>query len=395
MHAARLAPPPIPLVQAINQRLDRLATPRIRVAGHPRSAFRVWGYSGFAAAVVLSQVLTLARGLNPAIMLLITVGSMATFYAIALLTKALTGYEQLTFYHHFLGVLLTASALLALVGAPVLAYLDIIALGLMVFDMVGRFGCLMAGCCHGRPARWGICYPAHYHTTGLPAHLVGVRLLPVPVLEALLAACIALSGSLWVLGGAQPGPGFVWAITGYAAARFALEFLRGDPARPYVYALSEAQWTSLVVVTLASAGALAGYLPLTGIALLTGGLLWLTALIVMQHAGQGMLTTPRHVSEVLRAITRSAAAPGLEAHSTPLGVQITARRTPDAAHYALSRPAAPLTEPDAHALARLIARLRHKDHAYTLVTGQSGVFHVLIAYQTPAAGEREGLRRDV
>lgn len=395
MHAARLAPPPVSLVQALNQRLDRLATPRIRVAGHPRSAFRVWGYSGFAAAVVFSQALTLARGLNPAIMLLITVGSMATFYAIALLTKALTGYEQLTFYHHTLGVLLTASGLLALLRAPLLAYLDVIALGLMAFNMVGRFGCLMAGCCHGRPARWGICYPADYHASGLPAHLVGVRLLPVPVLESLMAACIALTGSVWVLTNSAPGHGFAWAITGYAAGRFALEFLRGDAARPYVHALSEAQWTSLIVVTLASAGALAGYLPLTGIALLTGGLLWLAALIVVLNADRRMLTGPRHASELLRALTRSAAAPGLEAHSTSLGVRLTARRTADAAHYALSRPAAPLTEHDAQALARLIARLRHKDCPYALVTGRSGVFHVLIECPTPAAGEREGLRCDV
>ena len=39
---------------------------------------------------------------------------------------------------------------------PVLPYLDLTCLGLGIFLVCGRQGCLMVGCCHGKPCGWGI-----------------------------------------------------------------------------------------------------------------------------------------------------------------------------------------------------------------------------------------------
>ena len=51
-----------------------------------------------------------------------------------------------------------ATVLLSLLDAPVLSYLDVTVLSLGLFLAWGRLGCLMAGCCHGRPQNWGVRY---------------------------------------------------------------------------------------------------------------------------------------------------------------------------------------------------------------------------------------------
>lgn len=45
----------------------------------------------------------------------------------------------------------------------------------------------------------------------------------------------------------------VCAAVGYGLARFGLERLRGDPVRPYLYGLSEAQWCCAATLALAAA----------------------------------------------------------------------------------------------------------------------------------------------
>ncbi len=44
---------------------------------------------------------------------------------------------------------------------PIHRYLDILAMGLMLALVFGRVGCLLNGCCYGKPTKlpWGICFP--------------------------------------------------------------------------------------------------------------------------------------------------------------------------------------------------------------------------------------------
>jgi phosphatidylglycerol:prolipoprotein diacylglycerol transferase len=110
---------------------------------------------------------------------------------------------------------------------------------------IGRFGCLAAGCCYGRHTDlpWGV------PLAGDPSRH------PTQVYEALLN--LALFGFLArfvlprVADGRRPaGTGLVAYILGYAALRFAVEFLRGDDRGAFVAGLSPSQW-----VALAAAGA--------------------------------------------------------------------------------------------------------------------------------------------
>jgi len=113
------------------------------------------------------------------------------------------------------------SLLLGLSPGPVL---DSAAPGLLLGMMVGRFGCLLGGCCAGRPtsSRWGL---------WSSDRSVGVRRVPVQLLESSLAgvvAALALYG-VTVFGASAGGLVFVAAIAAYTAGRQLLFPLRGIP----------------------------------------------------------------------------------------------------------------------------------------------------------------------
>jgi len=102
--------------------------------------------------------------------------------------------------------------------------LDATAPGLLLGMMVGRFGCLLGGCCAGRPtsSRWGV---------WSSDRRLGVRRIPVQLLESSLSGIIgalALAAVLRVGNGAG-GLVFVAGIATYTAGRQLLFPLRGIP----------------------------------------------------------------------------------------------------------------------------------------------------------------------
>jgi hypothetical protein len=235
--------------------------------------------------VALALSLTAARGRSLLVMLAVVATAVATFLALAMLTKVITGRETLTYYHHQVAVLATATLLLAVAGQPILPYLDQTILGVGLFLAGGRIGCLLVGCCHGRPASWGVRYGEAHAAAGFPVYLVGVRLLPVQVAESLWVLAVVAAGTALMLAGAAPGVALAWYISAYAVGRFFLELARGDAGRVYLLGFSEAQWTSLAMPAAVLAGTAAGMLPLqrwgaAGTAVLTCA----TALVVGRRA---------------------------------------------------------------------------------------------------------------
>ena len=117
--------------------------------------------------------------------------------------------------------LLGGSLLLGLSPGPVL---DTTAPGLLLGMMVGRFGCLLGGCCAGRPtsSRWGV---------WSSDRRLGVRRVPVQLLESSLAGVVgALALSAVILFGTGAGGlVFVAGIAAYTAGRQLLFPLRGIP----------------------------------------------------------------------------------------------------------------------------------------------------------------------
>lgn len=96
----------------------------------------------------------------------------------------------------------------------------------------GRLGCFLAGCCYGRPTElpWGVTFRDPHSL--VPPSLLGTRLHPVQLYEALgdLIIVALLYRLLRAIENGRFKPGLVWAayFALYGVLRFSLEFLRGD-----------------------------------------------------------------------------------------------------------------------------------------------------------------------
>jgi Prolipoprotein diacylglyceryl transferase len=127
--------------------------------------------------------------------------------------------------------------------------LDITTLGIGVFLVFGRLGCLHVGCCHGRPARFGVRYgPAHV-VAGFWRRWQGRTLFPIQLVESVASVMLVITG---LAISDTPGAAALTYAVGYGLVRFVLELFRGDPVRPYAYGLSEAQWFCIATIVAAA-----------------------------------------------------------------------------------------------------------------------------------------------
>ena len=112
---------------------------------------------------------------------------------------------------------------------PLWRVTDCLAPGLALGHVFGRLGCLINGCCYGRPSSlpWAISYPRHFGANQKPIYpLDSVH--PTQVYEALLN--LTLCGALVWIHQRRRFDGQVTAIylMVYAAIRFFVELFRGD-----------------------------------------------------------------------------------------------------------------------------------------------------------------------
>lgn len=128
---------------------------------------------------------------------------------------------------------------------PVWNFADALAPSIALGYFIGRFGCLMNGCCYGRPSSlpWAIHFPADRHET----HGVGVH--PVQVYDALLnlGFCLFLG---WLHRRKKfDGQVFAAYLIGYAILRAFVESFRGDyPVRYVGGVFTPAQLVSVVIL---------------------------------------------------------------------------------------------------------------------------------------------------
>ena len=388
--------------------VDRIASPswlrpNVSVLGRAWSCFQICGVVGLTLGTWLALTLASRTGLSPAVVVVLLSLGVLTFLVLAMATKVVTGHESLVYYHHEVASLSVSAGLLAGVGLPVLPYLDVTALGLGVFLTCGRCGCLMVGCCHGKPFRWGVRYGEAHAREGFPAVYVGARLFPVQALEAVIVAAVVSACAVAIVLGAPAGTAVSSYVVCYSAARVWLEELRGDRARPYWLRLSEAQWTSLVLILAIVVSEWRGRLPWTawhGAVLAAAAMSLLT--IAWRRAGANALLLAPHAGEIADlvkappsmrgavAVRRTSSAIGVS--SQPLGRTGGA----DAILYSISKAGAPLTPIEAGSLARFIFNLAAPaGAALELVRGAQDVFHVIVhraanGRAAPSAGHGEG-----
>jgi phosphatidylglycerol:prolipoprotein diacylglycerol transferase len=134
---------------------------------------------------------------------------------------------------------------------PVWTTADLMAPGIALGHVVGRFGCLLAGCCYGRPTDvpWAITFtdPLAAQNVGTP---LGIPLHPTQLYDA-GAELLILGVLLFTERKGKPFAGrtFWMYLLLYGISRFIIEFYRGDPNRGTVMAgLSTSQFVSLLLV---------------------------------------------------------------------------------------------------------------------------------------------------
>jgi len=370
-----------------NAVFDALIRPSFHLGGRTWPFFGLFVCSGIAAGISLALFLGRASGVPVGTTAIALAAGLVGAGVLAVATETLVGRELYTFYHYQIIVLVAGAGMLALLGRPVLPCLDLIGPSLGMVQALGRLGCLMAGCCHGKPHPWGVRYGPEHAEQGFARELVGVRLFPIQGIESLYVLALAVSGAALVLTGQPAGSALATYLIGYGTIRFHMELARGDAARPYALGFSEAQWTAGCVVTATAAGEIAGLLPLVPWHLAAFAIVCCTAAGMTLHRRfrpTHRLFRPVHVAEIARALDELAAWPSPPGQAprvacTSLGIRLSAGALHHGrTHYALSAREEAISEATAQRLAALILRLRHPSEPSRLLPGQHGVFHLLV-----------------
>jgi phosphatidylglycerol:prolipoprotein diacylglycerol transferase len=132
---------------------------------------------------------------------------------------------------------------------PLWSSADLFAPGIGLGYMVGRLGCLMAGCCYGKPTdvAWAITFtdPAANFNVGTP---LNVPLHPTQLYES-AAGLVLLVAVLLLEKRPRPFAGRTfWTFAFlYSVLRFIIEFYRGDDRGLVLDMLSTSQFISVVL----------------------------------------------------------------------------------------------------------------------------------------------------
>lgn len=126
---------------------------------------------------------------------------------------------------------------------------DAVAPALAIGHFFGRIGCFLNGCCYGIPTTmpWGISFhnPALSIET-LPSH-------PTQLYEAVGLLVLFFLLAKYSRQTPYDGAAFIWWVIFYSVLRFVVEFWRAGATANVVKGLTEAQWLSLILFSIAFA----------------------------------------------------------------------------------------------------------------------------------------------
>jgi phosphatidylglycerol:prolipoprotein diacylglycerol transferase len=140
------------------------------------------------------------------------------------------------------------------IGLPLWTTCDVFAPGIALGHVVGRLGCLFAGCCFGKPTNvpWAITFTDPFANANVGTPL-NVPLHPTQLYEAGAEALILLVLLATETRGRRfPGRTFWLYMLLYAISRYIIEFFRGDLGRGTVFTIfSTSQFISVILAPLA------------------------------------------------------------------------------------------------------------------------------------------------
>jgi prolipoprotein diacylglyceryltransferase len=339
------------------------------------------GAVGTLAGAALVCMIAIARNLPPMLPVVLTVTAVATLFASVKVTQLVVGYERIVLYELFLLALAAAGVALELTGLPVRSGLDLAAIGIGTMLIFGRIGCLRVGCCHGRPAEWGIVYGDEHAREGFPTHYVGVRLFGVQLIESAVTALLVVLSVLIFLA-FVPGQALCFYASTYGVSRFGLELLRGDDERPIFAGASEAQWLALATSCAALVAACAWSLPLVWIHVgVAVTLVVATSALVVANRALRYRTwwfrdarRMKEFAEALQSLLRHAGST-VTLVETPGGLRVSCSRDASALLLVLSCSHRALSPSTARFLARDARRLSGLDFTDPNEGRTHGMFH--------------------
>ena len=234
--------------------------PIISMGGVKIPAFTLAAIVGVCAFLFISlyRVLKLedsakeAAYIMPKLFIALAVGLVGAIFFDALFKIGERGEFKLAGMTFYGGIIAGASVLAGLLAIfrkntrlGVSEWLNLLTVPFLVFHFCGRIGCFLGGCCYGRPTDgiWGIAFPDNAEA-GIFHH--GEKVYPTQLFEAgaiaLITICLFKSRHAFKI--------YCFA---YPAARFMIEFLRGDDRGGYLWIFSPAQVISLAILLSAAA----------------------------------------------------------------------------------------------------------------------------------------------
>ena len=155
----------------------------------------------------------------------------------------------LVFYGGFIGAAIAGFIYIRWKKMPLWKTVDVLAPSVALGSVFGRIGCLLNGCCYGRPTDlpWGLTFtnPQAHDLSGTP---LGIPLHPTEIYDALLN--LVLYGFLaWLFRRKKfDGEIFSTYLICYAVTRSSVEYFRGDYSNlHYHLGLTPAQWISVPI----------------------------------------------------------------------------------------------------------------------------------------------------
>ena len=280
----------------LNDMFDRLPRSHLRLGDALVPTYFVLGLSGIVAGILALISISLLTGLSLLVALSLAPIGAATLVVSTLIRRSITGTEQLVLFEQFALVLGAAFVALHFADVPARPYLDALTVGLALFLVFGRVGCFLAGCCYGRSASLGVCYPPEC------GHDTRVRRMPLQLVECVLWLGLTVVAAILAVT-RRDGSAMAATLVGYGVARLALEPLRGDP-RPRLFGATEGQWLSIAAIV-AGVALVEQQLPSTRVAVL--GVIALVLLLILPATVRLWFAGDRGFGEAERASIRALA----------------------------------------------------------------------------------------
>ncbi|HXJ56354.1 MAG TPA: prolipoprotein diacylglyceryl transferase [Verrucomicrobiae bacterium] len=149
----------------------------------------------------------------------------------------------LVFYGGLIGAIASGVIYARKAKIPLWKFADAIAPSIPLGYVLGRIGCLMNGCCFGRPTDlpWAIRFPADHETHGVPVH-------PTQLYDALLSLALYLTLAWLYRRKRFDGQIFAAYLVAYALLRSLVEAFRGDYPVRYLGIATPAHLVSLLIL---------------------------------------------------------------------------------------------------------------------------------------------------